>query len=209
MARDRRLTAPCASGQVSDNLKREGSVRPRKKQPPARNQSPRALRLLCCLFNEVSDGLPTRPKLRLALGHIVPERHVSNRGVVQHALQQCRRHQFLGDARERRPQAMPLDLSASSLVDPGQRLSGVDDREEGLFGLAPLAVSCRDLERLGRQQQLVIGTVLRIAQHNSAGSLIDITNRERRVAMQLVAVDRAGSGRLNTQRPEMSGLAAV
>jgi hypothetical protein len=107
-------------------------------------------------LDKVSDSLPARSKLCLALGHIVPERHVAHRGVVQHALQQCRRHQFLGDARERRPQAMPLDLRTGPLVDPGQRLAGVDDREEGLIGLAPLAVARRDLEGLGRQQQLMM-----------------------------------------------------
>jgi len=51
-------------------------------------------------FNEVGHGLPSCPKLRLALGHVVPERYVSSSRVIHHPLQQSRGHQFLGDARE-------------------------------------------------------------------------------------------------------------
>jgi len=38
-------------------------------------------------FHKVIHGLPPRAKLRLALGHVVPERHVPDGRVIHHPLQ--------------------------------------------------------------------------------------------------------------------------
>ena len=92
------------------------------------------------LFYEVSHCLPPCPKLRLALGHVVPERHVPGSRVIHHPLQQSRGHELLGDARKRRAQAMALDLRSRLLVDPAQRLAGVDDREQGFIRFSTSAV---------------------------------------------------------------------
>ena len=39
-------------------------------------------------FDEVGDRLPSDAQLSLALGHVVPERHIAHRGVVHHPLEQ-------------------------------------------------------------------------------------------------------------------------
>ena len=69
------------------------------------------------LFHEVSHGLPSCPKLRLALGHVVPERHIPGCRVIHHPLQQCRGHELFGDARKRRAQPVALHLGSRLLID--------------------------------------------------------------------------------------------
>jgi hypothetical protein len=89
------------------------------------------------LLHEVSHGLPSCPQLRLALGHVVPERHVPRSRVIHHPLQQSRGHELLGDARKRRAQPMDIAPSfpASSLIQRSVFLASmIGNRGSFAFG---------------------------------------------------------------------------
>ena len=109
-----------------------------------------SLRLRRCSsrFDKVRDGLPASPELRFALAHVVAQRHVAASRVIQHPLQDATGNEFLGDACERRTQAMPLHCGSGLRVDPGQRLACIHDCEQGLVGLPVQTVAFRYLERL-------------------------------------------------------------
>lgn len=60
-------------------------------------------------FDEVSDGLPRRTQLRLALANVVTQGDVTTHSMVQHALQCTAGNQLLGNARKGCAQTMPLN----------------------------------------------------------------------------------------------------
>ena len=88
---------------------------------------------------------------------------------------------------------MALGVCRGSRVDPCQRLSGVDDREQWFVALAPRAVQLRNLQCLPRQQQLVVAPVLRVPQDNLAHFEVHIFNFDWLVSVALAAMDLAAS----------------
>jgi hypothetical protein len=83
---------------------------------------------------------------------------------------------------------VPLHCGPGLRVDPGQRLAGIDDREQGLVGLPVQAVAFHDFERLPRQKQFVVAPVLGVPQHDLATLEVDIADLDRRVEMALAAM---------------------
>jgi hypothetical protein len=84
------------------------------------------------LFHEVSHGLPSGLKLRLAIGHLVPERHIPGCRVIPSSASAVPRTRASRRCSQTsRATRGPCTLVAASFIDRAQSLPGVHDRNRG------------------------------------------------------------------------------